>query len=273
MPPSPHIGILDRVNGALRAFTTRWGTPSRRIRWHCPPPEYLLFAAGVVALVMAFDEPVARFAIALPKPIIAVAKTITDFGTSLYMFVIAATVAVAAILARGRSRDRRVDAGLGAIAERATYVFATVALAGITAQIVKHILGRARPRFIDTLGAHHFELIAFAANRNSFPSGHSANAFAAALALGIVWPRARPWLLGAAVTVALSRIAVRAHYPSDALVGAMLGCACALAAGTIFARRGLALHQTAAGLVPRGRRAAHAALRLLRRGSGTTTTP
>lgn len=265
MSPTPRVNSLDKVLAALRALRSRWrGAPERRISWPRAQPEYLLLGLGVIALIMAFDEPIARFAITLPRPIVALAKVITDLGTSLYMFVLSAAVALAAILMRGRSGGRRADAGLRAIAERATYVFATVALAGVTAQIVKHIIGRARPRFIDTLGPHHFEFIAFEANRNSFPSGHSANAFAAAVALGILWPRARGWLLGVATIVALSRIAVRAHYPSDTLAGAIFGCASAIAAGLVFSARGLALRQPAQGFVPRGTRAVGAAVRFLR---------
>lgn len=272
MSPFLQASHPNSVIAAARAFAARWRRPAvRRIRWPRLPSEYVLLGLGIVALIMAFDEPIARFAIGLPQPVVEVAKAITDFGTSLYMFVLSALVALAAILARGRRGGRRVDAGLDALAERAAYVFTTVAVAGVTTQIVKHIVGRARPRFIDTLGAHHFEFIALQANRNSFPSGHSANAFAAAMALGLVWPRARPWLLAAATIVALSRIAVRAHYPSDTLAGAILGCACALIVGLLFAGRGIALRQIAGRLLPRSPRAVRAMLRSFQHGGKQST--
>lgn len=219
-----------------------------------------MLAVGAVALIMLIDPEAARSVIGLPRGIVMLARFVTDFGTSLYMFVVSALVAVAAVLARRRGRGRRVDAGLAAIAERAIFVFATVAGSGTAAQIAKHLVGRARPRFLETLGPYHFDFLAFQAKHNSFPSGHTANAVAAAVALGIVWPRGRLWLLAAAATVAVSRVVVRAHYPSDTAAGALLGCACAFGVGLLFAQRGIALRRVNGRLVGRGRRAVEVAL-------------
>jgi membrane-associated phospholipid phosphatase len=58
----------------------------------------------------------------------------------------------------------------------------------------------------------------------SFPSGHTAAAFAFAVAVAPVWPAA-----GAAcgVTVAAERVHTGAHYPSDVAVGGVIGLAAA----------------------------------------------
>lgn len=64
---------------------------------------------------------------------------------------------------------------------------------------------------------------------HSFPSGHSTSAFAA----GVSWAlcTSRPWLrilaVGAAVCMALSRLYVGVHYPSDVLCGSLIGALCA----------------------------------------------
>ena len=67
----------------------------------------------------------------------------------------------------------------------------------------------------------------------SFPSGHSATAFAAATAVAIVSPRLRVPALAIAAAVGLSRVYLRVHFPLDvvagALVGAGLGALCAVA--------------------------------------------
>jgi undecaprenyl-diphosphatase len=57
----------------------------------------------------------------------------------------------------------------------------------------------------------------------SFPSGHTAAAFAAAWSLSWSWPRMRPVFFVVASLVGYSRIFVGAHYPGDVAIGAMLG--------------------------------------------------
>lgn len=71
---------------------------------------------------------------------------------------------------------------------------------------------------------------------NSFPSGHTCAAFAA----GLSWVRALPWRWGriaavaAAVLMGLSRLYVGVHYPTDVLVGALIGSLCAWAAWKVY---------------------------------------
>jgi undecaprenyl-diphosphatase len=57
----------------------------------------------------------------------------------------------------------------------------------------------------------------------SFPSGHSAAAFAFAAGVGEVWPGAAAPLRGLAAAVAYSRVHTGVHYPGDVLIGGMAG--------------------------------------------------
>ncbi|MGD9694242.1 MAG: phosphatase PAP2 family protein [Thermoleophilia bacterium] len=61
----------------------------------------------------------------------------------------------------------------------------------------------------------------------SFPSGHAATAFAAAVVVGAAHPRLRAPLLALAGMVALSRIYLGVHYPLDVAAGGALGVATA----------------------------------------------
>ncbi len=71
----------------------------------------------------------------------------------------------------------------------------------------------------------------------SFPSGHSASAFAFATAIG----RDQPWLALAlrflAAGVAYSRIHTGVHYPGDTVVGALIGAAAGQAVADTLDRR------------------------------------
>jgi undecaprenyl-diphosphatase len=62
----------------------------------------------------------------------------------------------------------------------------------------------------------------------SFPSGHSASAFAFATAVTLELPQLALPLGALAFAVAYSRVLTRVHYPSDVLVGSALGVATAL---------------------------------------------
>ncbi|WP_082567410.1 phosphatase PAP2 family protein [Pelomonas sp. Root1217] len=61
----------------------------------------------------------------------------------------------------------------------------------------------------------------------SFPSGHTLHAFAFALPLSAFYPALAPLLWSFAALVGLARVALGLHFPSDVLVGALLGSATA----------------------------------------------
>jgi membrane-associated phospholipid phosphatase len=57
----------------------------------------------------------------------------------------------------------------------------------------------------------------------SFPSGHSASAFAFATAVGLQMPQAAVPLRALAALVAYSRVHTGVHYPGDVVFGSLLG--------------------------------------------------
>jgi membrane-associated phospholipid phosphatase len=79
----------------------------------------------------------------------------------------------------------------------------------------------------------------------SFPSGHSAAAFAFAAGVRSQWPAASTPLFLVAGAVAYSRVHTGVHYPGDVLIGSAIG----LVAGTLTGRGADAL-RAAAGNQP-----------------------
>ena len=66
-------------------------------------------------------------------------------------------------------------------------------------------------------------VVAPAANVGSMPSLHSANAFAVATVTALLVPRAGWVTYPLAALIAISRVGVGVHWPSDILAGAVIG--------------------------------------------------
>jgi undecaprenyl-diphosphatase len=106
---------------------------------------------------------------------------------------------------------------------------AAVAATSLVVTPLKELFARARPPEADpALSA----LVALPGNA-SFPSGHSATAFAAATAIAVMCPRLRPVVLVLAGAVALSRVYLRVHFPLDVLAGGLLGAAVGVLAALV----------------------------------------
>lgn len=106
---------------------------------------------------------------------------------------------------------------------RSLFLFASVAVSGIVADIIKIIAGRYRPSELFEKGLYGFDFFHIDRALTSFPSGHTATAFALAAAIAYLWPRfaLTAWIF--AFTIGFSRIAITAHYPSDVIGGALVG--------------------------------------------------
>lgn len=145
--------------------------------------------------------------------VLAGARTLSHFGEHS-----AGWVGVAVIGAAVQPSRRRawLTAGAGAF------------LAHATAVVIKRIVRRERP---------HHEAVAVnvgTPSRLSFPSAHATSTTAAAILLGRATGLPLPWVL--IPPMALSRLVLGVHYPSDVLAGVAVGVVVANAVDVISAR-------------------------------------
>jgi undecaprenyl-diphosphatase len=121
-------------------------------------------------------------------------------------------------LARGNWRSANARHGVVAAG------FSALLAVG-AANVIAHIVDRPRPYVAHPGDAH---LFVGASPDPSFPSDHATAAFAIAVAI-LLRSRRPGWLaLAMATAVAVSRVVVGTHYPSDVLGGALLGALAAL---------------------------------------------
>ena len=74
--------------------------------------------------------------------------------------------------------------------------------------------------------AVHARVIGPAPRDYSFPSGHAATSFAAALALSRAWPAGALLWFALAALISYSRVYLGVHYPIDLAGGLLVGLAC-----------------------------------------------
>jgi len=204
-----------------------------------------ILAAGLgtvlfVAVAMAFaDGPLAEAAKRLPGWVHAAFAFATDFGKSGWFLWPTGIllVGIAAVASPALAPLSRLV--LAAIAVRVGFLFAAIALPSLFATIIKRLIGRARPFVGDAADPFLYLPLSWPAAYASMPSGHATTAFAAAIAVGLVWPRLRMPMLVYAVIIAASRVALDAHYLSDVIAGAFVGTIGAFIVREWFARRHL----------------------------------
>ena len=176
-------------------------------------PALLAAAAGAALLC---DIAVAQWAVAggCPKEIKKLLDICESFAHGYGVLIILISVAVLDVSSR---------------VQMPRLLLATLGVGG-AANVVKLLIERTRPHHFDFEGTvvttfgDLLPLFSSPSSQQSFPSTHTVTAVALATALSFRYPQGRYLFLTLAALAGCQRIAARAHYPSDVLAGAAIGC-------------------------------------------------
>lgn len=222
--------------------------PSKRWLW---PTRSLIIAALGAAVIFVFgmvllDAAVSTAVTKLPRGLIDFFDAITDYGKAgWFLWPLGLLfLALAALPPMATRMSQRV---LAAIMVRIGFLFLAIAVPSLFVTIVKRLIGRARPFVTGGADPYVFHPFVWRADYASLPSGHTTTAFAVLVAFGALWPRARPVLLIYALLIAISRVVVTAHYPTDVVTAALVG-----SVGALLVRRYFALRRLGFSIGPDG---------------------
>lgn len=195
--------------------------------------------AGLAVVVVAafFDGAAIEFVRRSRSPAIGWMAYWTDVGKSQWYLVPAGVAFIGLGLWNWERAGFGGRALLMLLFGQAGFAFAAVAGSGILVNVVKFLVGRARPILFESAGPYHFEPFSAAYSLVSFPSGHSTTVGAVAAVLMLWFPRFRAPLVVLCAFFAATRIAALAHYPSDVAAGFVLGLLFALALARFLAAR------------------------------------
>jgi membrane-associated phospholipid phosphatase len=203
-----------------------------------------MVGAAIIALMYGLD--VAEIGLMPPRGTASLwpVRILTDFGKDAYVLLSLAgmllVVAVIAAALRGTAQSRWL--GLGT---RLQFLFFAVLAPVLAGAVIKWIAGRGRPFVGGKADAFNFAPFAGTEAHASFPSAHAITAVALAFAVAAVWPRARVAMMVYALAIAVSRLVLLAHHPSDVVAGALIGVVGAMLVRYWFAARrlGFTIHR------------------------------
>lgn len=197
-----------------------------------------VLGAAIIALMYVLDAP--EIALMPPRGTASLwpVRILTDFGKSAYvLWALAGMLFIVAIVSAGlRGISRSLLLGLGT---RLQFVFLAVLVPVLVGDLLKWIVGRGRPFVGGEGNVFNFRYFGGTEAYASFPSGHAVTSFALAFAISALWPQARVAMIVYAALIAISRLVLLAHHPSDVVAGALVGVIGAMFVRYWFAARRL----------------------------------
>lgn len=103
------------------------------------------------------------------------------------------------------------------------HIISSLLISGVMCHILKYILGVSRPKYFFLSGYDRIDFFNLEHKVNSLPSGHTQAIFSVAILFLIYFRRFYILTFLIATLVAISRIFMSMHFPSDLILGAYIG--------------------------------------------------
>lgn len=220
-----------------------------------PSPRRDWVAAGIATLaaiamsVLWIDRPLALYFKSGDDRLTLWFQWITQFGLGWGWLTISGLAALGLWAASLRPQAGALRERLAAWALVPGFIFLSVAISGLVADVIKILLGRTRPKLLFANDSFGLTGLSFRGDHWSFPSGHVTNVAALAAALTMLWPRHVAAYALFVALIALSRIATTQHFLSDTIGGAFIAVLVTAYIRGVFTRSGLALGDLKAGVL------------------------
>ena len=160
----------------------------------------------------------------MPQGITYYFGIITHFGLALYILICLGVMIAVLALVRNLDLSQNLKYRIAALNNYTWFLIATITISSVIGQVLKFVIGRGRPKFFLEYGSYHFHYLSKPSyDFASMPSGHSITAAAFFTGLIYLVPKFRVLWVVCAIAIALSRIVLGFHYPSDVVLGLAIG--------------------------------------------------
>ncbi len=195
-------------------------------------------AVAILILMAAFD--VGAISLMPPRGTASLwpVRVFTDLAKATYVLRGLGLLLLLILLVAAALRGTRRAIALG-IGLRVEFLLLSVLLPMLAGEVIKGVVGRGRPFVGGAANSFNYSHFAWTEAFASFPSGHAIVAFALVIAVPAVWPRLHIAMWIYAVLIAISRVVLLAHHPSDVVAGALVGIVGAMFVRYWFASRHL----------------------------------
>lgn len=252
-----YVWVVER-NGFAGPPFDRWrrwaGSLRRRLSEASPAARRGLHAAaaaaiGAIAVIFYFflDRSTHLWFKSQGEDFYLVAHEIADFGRSEFWLIPSFVVFAALWLAARRSREPAARGRFRAWSMVPLFVFVSISVTGVAAQLLKIAFGRIRPKIFDSSGDYGFAWFELDGALQSFPSGHAVTIATLMTALFFAFPRYIAAYVSIGAVIILARAAEGDHYISDILVGGYLGIVLTMWLRRVFERSGIDIAAAAEG--------------------------